>query len=199
MANFNYTPNVKCVNGIDTWIELDFTNYVGDLVADITAISVTGPSGVIVNDINNFIYYPETQYIMYIIEDQVPEIGTYDFSVTIDGETVVDTDEQSVNRTIAIVDTQTMVPASDSTTQTSTTFTWDAVADPGYTVYYGIQIRNLAGDYIANVRYIGDFQYNINLDPGQYRWQVITMDGIDWKSSNNRSHGNWVWFTIEES
>ncbi len=196
MADFTYTANVKCVNGVDTWIELSFTNYSGTLGSDITAISITGPSGLITDDLNDFTIYEDTNYLWYGVDAAVPELGTYTFSVTIAGEAVGGTDDQTVNRTVPTVDSQTMIPAPGSSVPTDTTFEWTAVADPGYTVYYGIQIKDNAGDLVTNERYIGNFEYDINLPSGDYTWQIIVMDAVDWKTNNNRTHGNWEAFTV---
>lgn len=196
MASFTYSANVKCVNGTDTWVEFLFRNYTGTLSTDITAISVTGPSGVIADQKTDFTFYDDMNYVMYFTGDNAPEIGSYTFSVTIGGETVQANDSQIVNRTLPVVDPATMVPAPGSTVPTDTTFTWSAVADQGYDIYYGIQIRDNNGNYVANVRYVGNFDYDINLPAGDYTWQIICMDGVDWVDTNNRTHNNWQSFTI---
>jgi len=196
MANFNYTPNVKCVNGTTSWLEIIFPSYGGALGSDITAISITGPSGLLTNDLGDFYIYEDQNYILFETPDTTPELGTYTFSVTIGGETLEKSDEQTVNRTLPFVNNDVSTPAPGESSTTDTTFTWSAVGDPGFTVYYGIQIRNAAEEFVSNVRYIGDFQYAINLSPGNYTWQVIVMDGIDWSNTNNRTHGNWSSFTI---
>jgi len=196
MADFTYTANVKCVNGTDRWLELLFTNYAGVLADDITEITVTGPSGLITNNINDFEIFEDTDFMWFATPALVPELGTYNFSVTIGGETVLGSDEQTVNRSLDSVSPATMVPVPDSSVPTDTTFEWGAIADPGFPVYYGIQIRNAGGEYVANVRYVGDFTYDINLPAGNYTWQIIVMDGVGWKENNNRTHGPWQNFTI---
>jgi len=196
MANFNFTPNVKCVNGTDTWIEAYFPNYVGTLGTDVTAFSITGPSGLITNNKNDIEFFEDMNYILYREELSEPEFGTYEISITIGGETLTLTDEQIINRTLPVVNNLTLSPGIDETSTTDIIFTWDAIPDPGFPVYYGIQIVSDSGEYIVNVRYIGDFQYAVNLLPGNYSWQIIVMDGIDWSNTNNRTHGNWENFTI---
>ncbi len=196
MADFTYTANVKCVNGADRWLELVFTNYSGVLGDDITAISITGPSGLITNSLGDFTITEETHFLWFSTEDVIPELGTYNFSVTIAGETVLGSDEQTINRTLPVVSPATMIPVPESSVPTDTTFEWDAVADPGYDVYYGIQIRDSLGEYVCNVRYVGEFSYDINLPAGDYRWQIIVMDGVGWKENNNRTHRPWQNFTI---
>jgi len=195
MANFNYTISIKCVNGVDTWVEFNFKNYIGDLSTDITNITVTGPSGFTASLLSNFVFRDDKQYILRQFNGISPPLGSYTFSITIGGETVEYVETQTINRSIPAVDTQTMFPSAGAIVPTSTTFTWDEVADPGYDIYYGIQIYD-QNDYVVNERYVGNFNYNVNLVPGNYTWQVITMDGMDWNSSNNRTHGNWVNFTI---
>jgi len=196
MANFNYNANVKCVNGEDTWIEVHFTGYLGDLETDITAITLTGPSGLISNTKADFTFYESIKHIIYYVDNVSPELGTYTFSITIGGETLDKSDEQTINRTIPAVDNNVSTPAPGTSSSTDTTFTWQAIPDPGYNVFYGIQIKDESGVYLANVRYIGDYQYAINLIPGNYTWQVIVMDGVDWSNTNNRTHNNWSSFTI---
>jgi len=196
MADFNYVANVKCVNGNESWVEVYFPNYIGVVEDDITAISFTGPSGLITNDKADLDFYENLKYIIYRSVGTPPELGTYTFSVTIGGETLEKTDEQTIIRTLPIVDNNVSTPAPGASSTTDTTFTWEAVSDPGFDVYYGIQIVDESDNYIANMRYIGDFQYAINLVPGNYSWQVIVMDGIDWSNTNNRTHGNWSSFTI---
>ena len=196
MANFNYTANVKCVNGTTTWIEIIFPSYPGVIATDVEAISITGPSGLMTNDLADFYVYEDMNYILFEVLDVVPELGQYDFSVTINGETLLGSDTQTVNRTLPTINNLTISPGLDESTTTDITFTWEAVPDPGFTVYYGIQIKNIAGDFIANVRYIGNYQFDINLQPGDYIWQIIVMDGVDWTNTNNRTHGNWAEFTI---
>lgn len=198
MANFNYTANVKCVNGTNTWLELLFLNYPGTLSSDITAFSITGPSGLITNDLSECYVYENNHHILYEVVDTVPELGTYNFSVTIGGETVNQSDVQTVNRTLPVVDMTVTTPAPGASIETDTTFSWSAVPDPGFPVYYGIQIKTQAetDDFAISERYIGDFQYAVNLSPGDYKWQVIVMDGIDWSNTNNRTHNHWENFTI---
>jgi len=196
MANFNYVANVKCVNGTNTWVEAVFPLYNGVLENDITAISVTGPSGLITDDKADFIFFEDMNHALCEIVGQVPELGTYTFSITIGGETIVLTDVQSINRTLPVVDMSVTTPAPGTSVTTDTTFTWSAVPDPGFPVYYGIQIITEAEVYVTNVRYVGDFSYAVNLPVGNYKWQVIVMDGIDWKTTNNRTHNNWNTFTI---
>ena len=131
----------------------------------------------------------------------MPELGTYNFSVTINGETVEKSDDQDINRLIPAVDTTSMIPFEGDSIQTTTpfTFTWGvAGVDLAYTVYYGIQIRDQFGNYVVNSRYINDFTYTTDLSPGDYRWQVITVDGPIWSSVNNRINDNWINFTITE-
>lgn len=197
MANFDYKGNVKCVNNNKSWIELSFINYTGVLQDDIESISVAGPGGLITDDIEEFVIYEDEKYLFYQVEG-VPEIGSYAFSVTIGGETVEDTDEQLVNRDIPSADTDAMTPSEGSSVPPGTVmFTWEAVPDPGYAIYYGIQIRDFNGDYLVNERYVEGFQYNVELSSGTYSWQVITMDGNSWVTTNNRSHGNWINFSVE--
>ena len=179
-----------------TWIEMVFNNYDGVLGTDITAVELTGPSGLITNDLADFFIYEEYNHILYEVGDAVPELGTYNFSVTIGGETVTGTDVQTINRTLPLVDMNVTTPESGASIATDTTFTWTAVTDPGFDIFYGIQIRTAANDFVVNVRYIGDFQYDVNLTPGDYKWQVIVMDGIDWSATNNRTHNYWGTFTV---
>lgn len=196
MANFNYTANVKCVNGEDTWIEVIFPGYVGTLETDITSMTLTGPSGLISNNKADFLFYESMNHILYLVDTVAPEIGDYTFSITIGGETIDKTDTQTINRSLPFVDNSVSTPLPGASTATDTVFSWIAVPDPGFDVFYGIQIRDNADNYISNVRYIGDFQYTVNLSPGNYTWQVIVMDGMDWSNTNNRTHGNWSSFTI---
>jgi len=193
---FTYSANVKCINAADTWIEFMFTDYVGTLSEDIEAISIIGPSGLITDNLNDFRVYDGIYYLLYQM-NSVPELGVYTLSATIGGETVENTDTQTINRTVPIVDDQTIIPAPDDAVPVDTKFEWTAVADPGYDVYYGIQIRDESGNYVVNYRWVDNFEYNVTLDPGNYTWQIIVVDGSGtWVSVDNRTHGNWNSFSI---
>ncbi len=195
---FTYSANVKCINGVDTWLEFMFKGYTGTLSKDIESISVTGPKGLITNKLNTFHIYDDLDYLLYQIKDSMPNLGKYNFSVTINKTTVKHTDEQIVNRKNPIVNKQTLIPAPDSIVPVNTTFEWGVIPDPGYNIYYGIQIRDDKGNYVVNQRYITNFKYNISLEAGDYTWQIIIVDGNgSWKSVNNRTHGNWESFTIK--
>lgn len=197
MANFNYQGNIKYVDGKDTWVELSFYDYVGTLQDDIESISVTGPSGLITDSKSDFKFYEDYNYICFILFNQTLELGDYSFSVTISGETVEDSHTQSVNRDMPKVSTDNMIPSSGSSVASPVDFSWDAVPDPGYSIYYGVQVREADSiNYHVNDRTITGTTYNAVLAAGSYEWQVIVMDADTWDLINNRSNSGWVPFSV---
>lgn len=197
MSDFTLRANVVCVDGQHTWFTLSFPNYTGTLSTDITSISLSGPSGLITNKISDFSFYDDMNQLFMNQHNQAPELGTYTFSVTIDGVTKEVYDTQSVNRYIPPVSKDSMIVSEDSTSELSVTFSWDAIPDPGYTTYYGIQVREPGTmNYHVNQRYLTETVYEATLDPGDYEWQIIVIDSNTWEEINNRSNGGWESFVI---
>ena len=197
MANFDYIASVKCVNGVDTWIEFLFPNYVGILANDIEAINIKSPSVTLTNDINDFDIWEDENDVLYQIIGDVPELGTYIFHVTIDKEEVMKEDWQTVNRTLPLVLSEGRLPAASAIVSAGNiNFEWDTVTHQIYDTYYGIQVRNSLGEYVVNERHVPGYTNSEVLSAGNYTWQVMVMDGINWKYNNNRTHGNWHDFTV---
>ena len=194
---FDYIASVKCVNGVDTWIEFLFPGYVGVLADDIEAINIKSPSVTLTNDLNDFEIWEEMKDINFKMEGQVPELGTYIFHVTIDKVEIMKEDWQTVNRTLPLVNSEGRFPMANAIVSAgNVNFGWDPVESRLFDMYYGIQVRNSVNQWIINERYLPGFTYNAVLSAGVYTWQVIVMDGINWKYNNNRTHGGWHTFTV---
>jgi CubicO group peptidase (beta-lactamase class C family) len=191
-------------NSFGTYIDIVIgKGFTGNLPDDIDTITVTGPSGDLPISKDDFTYIPQFKDF-WIRMPGSPEIGTYTFTVTSGKKSGSSTDTQSVLRTIPLPDTSTFKPAKGETlTCKSPTFSWSG-ADGGMPLYYRIEVKDIKGNRVYSTNYVRDM-LSIRLPPdllgvGQtYSWRVRIVDGANWITLNNRTHSQWLPFSVSQS
>ena len=192
-----HEPDDSSKTTIDIVIGKEFT---GNLPEDIDSISVTGPKGDLTLEKSDFSYYPQFRDFWISIPGS-PAIGTYTFTVTSGDKTGSATDTQTALKTIPIPDTGTFSPSQGKEiTCKMPSFTWNAV-EAGIPLYYRLEIMDMHNNSIYRTSYVENM-LSIRLPPdllkvGQaYRWRVRAVDGTNWITLNNRSHSQWLHFSV---
>ena len=114
-------------------------------------------------------------------------------------------DTQDVIRTIPLPDVSSFSPAAGGTVTSKTpVFSWDAVDYPETTLYYRLEIRHPSGDRVFATRRTEEMlSYTIPegiLTPGEtYERRVRVTDSSHWVEVQNRSHSDWVPFTMADT
>jgi hypothetical protein len=202
------TVSVKSVHSGDnqfrTFFEVEIKqDYAGDMPGEIDTITITAPDG------NAFQMYPgngaywDAQWNDFFLEvPGNPQIGEYVFTVTArDGSIGSKSDTQKDLITIPIVDVNTVKIDTGSTTPV---ISWDGVSAPGTGITYRLEIIDMAGDSVFRT----GRDWNMTacavpesrLQPGtQYQYRIRAMDESDWIQIDNRSHTQWMTFTMDNS
>lgn len=171
-------------------------DYSGDSFADVETISIRGPDGFLKLAKEEFDFSPIVGDQYFLSVPGAPAIGTYNFSVQIGGVIEHYETTQGDILKIPLPPINSLVPhENDIYPSGMIKFSWYRIKGAWY---YAIDVRD------ADKKGLGSFNYgnlNINnlhyeLTPGEYEWRVVIMDGMDWKTINNRSHTNWVKFTV---
>jgi CubicO group peptidase (beta-lactamase class C family) len=192
-----HAPDNSSNTYIDVYIEKGFKD---NLPEDIDSITVTGPNGKLPIGKDDFTYYPQFRYF-WISFPGSPATGTYTFTVTSGDKTGSATDTQTALKSIPIPDTGTFSPSEGKApTCKMPPFTWNAV-EAGIPLYYRLEIMDMQNNSIYTTNYGEDVLF-IRLPPdllkvGQtYRWRVRAVDGANWITLNNRSHSQWLHFSV---
>jgi hypothetical protein len=205
LAVFTISGGVTNVHRPDgsmhTYIAVDIGNDFSGILPDDISIAVTGPSGLLPYDKSDFIYYPQFREFFLSIPGS-PDLGTYNFTVWGDSSTGTATDTQSVNKVIPIPDVNSFSPADGATVGSETpTFSWGEVTLPGTTIYYRLEINDDQDNRVyATDRTLGMLSHKVPAGfltaNKTYRWRVRAVDNSTFVTVQNRSHSNWVNFTI---
>jgi len=204
---FNISGGVTNVHRPDdsmhTYIAVDIGNDFSGILPDDISIAVTGPSGLLPYDKSDFIYYPQFREFFLSIPGS-PELGTYTFTVWGDSSIGTATDTQSENIVIPIPDVNSFSPADGATVGSETpTFSWGEVTYPGTTIYYRLEINDDQDNRVyATDRIAGMLSHKVPAGlltaNKTYRWRVRAVDNSTFVTVQNRSHSNWVNFTIRK-
>ncbi|MBT8369239.1 MAG: carboxypeptidase-like regulatory domain-containing protein, partial [Deltaproteobacteria bacterium] len=174
----------------------------GTLPDDITAITLTGPNGVLSSEITDFTYYSQWKEFGLVIPGE-PEIGEYSVEVTSsDSATATDKDYQRAIRTIPIPDTSNFSPAEGAILNSKTpTFTWTPIEYNQVPVFYKMVVLDDQENWVfSSAREQNLFSCTIPdglLEPGEtYKWYVRVGDSSDWIKEDNRSNSAALTFTM---
>jgi len=196
-VNHVMEPDNSSNTEINILIEKDFK---GNLPDDIESITVYGPEGKLPITKDDFIYYPQYR-AFWISIPGAPSIGTYTFTVTSGSISASATDTQTVLTKIPIPNTSTFSPADGRTlTCISPVFSWDAVAAE-IPIFYRLEINDMQDNRVFASSYTQSM-YSIRPPTDQlkagatYRWRVRAVDGANWITLNNRSHSQWLHFSV---
>lgn len=208
VSNIRIKGAIHCVHEPDnsTKTHIDIVigkGFTGTLPDDIYSITVTGPNGDLPISKDDFIYIAQLKDFWIRIPG-APEIGIYAFTVTSNNGNGSATDTQSVIRAIPIPNTRTFSPAEgEALTRKMPSFSWTAV-DAEKPLFYRLEIKDMGDKHIYRTNYVEDM-LSIRLPPdllkvGQtYRWRVRIADGANWITLNNRSHSQWLPFSVGQT
>jgi len=207
LGTFSITAGVMNVHRPDdtyqTYLAVDIgPDFTGSLPDDIDSITVVGPSGPLPLTMADFEYYPQWREFFAVLPGS-PEIGQYEFTVTSGTDTGTAVDFQNVNLSIPVPDPLQRSPADGATVPTTTPqFCWGEVSLPPTTLYYRLEITDLAGNRVyATSRQQGMLCHTPpsgTLTPGEsYQWRVRVLDADNWVGVQNRSHSDWFTFTVQ--
>lgn len=217
---FTLEPNVlhaHTTGGFNTWYNLTTYGSGASLPGDIAQITLTGPgisrtytsaeiaAGVDGIEYNIYDYGKE----FFLSLPGTPQVGTYTFSVTIDGVTQSVTDTQHINRTLPVPDMgQFSVDEGAELTSKTPMFAWapitgtDQVGIDGAPIAYRLQIRNPANNetvaYSNRVYAMTHFTVPAGrLVAGKsYEYRVRASDSDQWLDVQNRSQSAWRAFSM---
>jgi hypothetical protein len=187
-----------------TYVEVIIGNeFLGSLPGD-TTITVRRPNGSVLTTYPGaeWQYLPQYRDFWAVIDGPPPELGVYTFDVTSAGLAGSDTDFQYVIRNIPNPDTNTFMPAEGAELTSKTpSFSWGPVdfAD-NVPIYYRLEINDGADRVYASDRVLGMTSHTVPLgilQAGQpYTWRVRAVDASDFNLLQNRSHSEWLGFTM---
>jgi len=175
--------------------------FKGNVPDDIDTIEVTWPDGTTHQIYPDGGGYWDTANNEFFQETPGnPILGKYTFVVTAkDGRIGVKSDIQKDLITIPIVDVNTVKINKSSKTPV---FSWEPVTAPGTRIAYRLEIRKMGEDapFFRTGRdwdMTGCAVPNSILTPGQqYQYRIRAIDHTDWILVDNRSHTNWISFTM---
>ncbi len=172
-------------------------DYSGDSFADVETISIRGPNGLLNYSKEEFDFSPNVADQYFLSVTGTPAVGTYNFSVKIGGvREHYETTQEDILK-IPLPPMDSLVPhKNDIYPSGMVKFSWYRVKGAWY---YAIDIRDADKKSV-----VGAFTYcklntnNIHyeLTPGEYEWRLVIMDGVEWRTINNRAHTKWVKFTV---
>jgi hypothetical protein len=178
------------------------SSFTGTLPDDIHRITVTGPDG------THYPIWPDGENVSWLGFDNTffaivpgtPALGEYTFVVTgRDGSVGIKTDTQKDIFIIPVVDADTVKIDTGSKTPV---FSWDPVRVPGTDLTYRLEIREVGTDfYFRSGRGWGMTACTgPELAPGkQYQYRIRAMDHSNWVQVDNRSHTDWIPFTMNNT
>jgi len=170
-------------------------DYSGDSFTDVDSILIEGPNGVLNFSKDDFDFHPKIdQYFLQL--PGFPAVGTYNFSVTINGVTEHYENTQGDIIKISLPPLDSLIPHKDDIFPAGIiNFSWYRIKG-GW--YYAIDIRDTNVNSLGTITHgnvnISNSQYE--LTPGSYIWRLIIMDSPNWRNMNNRAHTKWVSFTV---
>jgi imidazolonepropionase-like amidohydrolase len=193
-------------NRFRTYVELVMLDKSrANLPDDIETIRVTGPKGELPIGRKNFTWMSQFNEFWGIIPGS-PAIGTYNFTVSGRGMRGTDTDFQTVNRPIPVLNSESFSPADGETLFSKTpTFSWEAIEFLDIPIFYRLVIleSNLEKRVYGTGRIRNMLTHTVPdgiLKPGQlYRWRVWAMDSRDGLEVQNRSNSKWLSFAMAET
>ncbi len=187
-----------------SWTYLDVVvgeDFPGQMPGDVDSITVTGPSGPLPLDRDDFTYNLQAGDLWAALPGP-PQVGSYRFKVRSGRSIGTAEDVQSSLRSIPIPDTGSLRPARGETlTCRKPSFSW-AAAEEGGALYYLIEIMDAEGRTVYRTDYVRDM-LSLRLPPdvleaGQdYLWRVRVADASDWVKVNNRSQTPWLRFRVD--
>jgi Leucine-rich repeat (LRR) protein len=214
-ASFPVTGSVHRMREEDgsyrTVYEVELSSFAGNLPADISSITVTGPNGLVLNK-TNFTYVPQWKEF-YLNVAGSPAPGVYTFTATSGSASGTSKDYQYNIHSFPKFDNTGFAPA-DLATVTSKTpiFTWTPIAyvsDPTVPIFYRLEIwendkglpdgtRVFASERLYNQLYF-TVPPNVLQPEKTYYWRVQAVDSNDWVKVQNRTNSGWrTFFTAEE-
>jgi hypothetical protein len=208
--------NLRKVDGMHTLFFSDIYDYSGHLPEDIEEWAVTGP-GVTVSYtgaqiaaglVDGLDFSPEWNEVSLLLPGS-PQVGTYTFSLTINGSTQTYTDVHHLNRNLPLPDSSkfSVQPGAVLTSKTPM-FSWAPITDPvtagidGAPIAYRFWVRDRntkEAVYYTGRRY-GMTHCTVpagRLLPGrEYEYYVRAIDSDDWLDVQNRSNSVWIPFSM---
>ncbi len=189
-------------NQLKTFFEVVFEQgFSGNLPHDIASITIIRPDGTSLQAWPHGGAVWESSWNGFFLElPGSPQLGEYKFIVTAkDGSTEIKSDFQKKLITLPIVDvTKVRIDTSSKTPIIS----WEPVQVPGIKMAYRLEVNGV--DEPFSFRTSRD--YNLTrcavpgLQPGkQYQYRIRAMDHSDWIIKDNRSHTDWIPFTMDNS
>lgn len=170
-------------------------DYIGDVFADVDSINIEGPGGDLGVNKNDFTSFDKLDQF-FLKVDEVPEEGSYTFSVTIGAETEQAVDTQGPINNIPLPSIESFYPAEGNIVPSgSISFSWELA--PG-NYYYAVDVRSISNEKIVRIPQgaLDASSSEHTLSPGEYKWRLKIMDGSNWKTLNNRSQQDWIYFTV---
>ncbi|WP_300461079.1 hypothetical protein [Desulfobacula sp.] len=175
------------------------SGFTGNVPWDIDTITLTDPNGTVRQVYPDGILQYDPTYNEFWGEEQgSPLIGEYTFTVTgKDGSIGVKSDTQKDLITIPIVDVNSVKINTGSKTPI---VTWDPVSASGTRIAYRLEVNGMDTEFFFQTGRNYDLTACAlpELQPGkQYQYRIRAVDHSDWIQVDNRSHTQWVPFTMD--
>ena len=202
-------------DGMHTLLISDIYDYDGALPGDIEEWAVSGPgidlsyTGAQIEAGVDGVHFDPTWNEIYVSLPGSPQVGTYTFRLTIDGQTRTSTDTHHINRTLPLPDASSFAVLPYSVLRSRTPmFSWAAITDPassgiaGARIAYRLQIRNrTTGEQVLSTpRTYAMTHFTVpdgKLTAGSdYEYRVRATDSNDWLDVQNHSQSAWIPFSM---
>jgi hypothetical protein len=175
------------------------TDFRGTLPNTIDSITVSGPNGLLSNNINDFNFYPQLR-AFFLSLPGAPALGTYTFYVTSGGLSSTAQQIQVANIRIPIPNLNSFSPSDGAEVSSETpTFSWGPTTFSG--VYYQLEISDQSDSLVFTTNLIKNM-LSFKIPKGflkkdeTYNWRVRITENSDWIKVKNCSNSHWFTFTV---